>query len=75
MGFEVLKQGDLADRFEAEASDYYVSLIEDHCGVSVEDLPQEQVDKIWSYAQSDACWEYYVKLALTTVCDNWTDNR
>ena len=75
MGFEVLKQGDLTDRFEAEASDYCVALIEDHYGVSVEDLSQEQVDEIWSYAQSDACWEYYVKLALTTVCDNWTDNR
>ena len=49
MGFEVLKQGDLADRFEAEASDYCAGLIEDHYGVSVEDLSEEQVDEIWHY--------------------------
>ena len=72
--FEIKMQGDLADQFESEASHRCETFIHDHYGVaSSEELSKQQVDEIWQYCQSDACWEYYVRLSLETICTNWTE--
>jgi hypothetical protein len=40
---------------------------------SIEDLTQEQIDEIYTYSESDECYEGMVGVTLRSMCEQWND--
>ena len=74
--FEVRKMHKLSDQIEQLAYDWAWEDVTEHFGIEeVEDLTAEQVDEIYSYSESEECYEGYVGTVLRTICNQWEDSR
>lgn len=76
MAFEVNKMHKLSDQIEQLAYDWAWTDVTEYFGIEeIEDLTSEQVDEIYNYSESEACYEGYVGTVLRTICDQWEDSR
>ena len=72
MSFQVHKQHKLQDQIEQLTYDWAFEDVTEYYGVEeIEELNQEQIDEIFTYSESDECYEGYVGVALRTICDQW----
>ena len=72
MSFQVHKQHKLQDQIEQLAYDWAFEDVTEYYGVEeIEELNQEQIDEIFTYSESEECYEGYVGIALRTICDQW----
>jgi len=72
MTFEVAKMHKLQDQMESLVYDWVWEDISEQFNVEdVEQLTQEQVDELYEYSDSDACYEGYVGMVIRSICDNW----
>jgi len=70
--FQIFKMHKLQDQMEQMAHNWVWEDISEHFKVEdIEDLNQEQVDEIYSYAESEECYDDYVGMVLRSICDNW----
>ena len=72
MTFEVRKQHKLQDQIENLCYDWaYEDVCEQFNVESIEDLTQEQIDEIYTYSESEECYEGMVSVALRSMCEHW----
>jgi len=76
MTFQVRKQHKLQDQIEQLAYDWAIEDVQEYYGVEeIEELNQEQIDEIFTYSESDDCYEGYVGMVLRTICDQWENEQ
>ena len=72
MSFQVNKMHKLQDQIESLTYDWVWEDIQEQYGVEeVEQLNQEQIDEISTFAESEECYEGYVSMTLRSICDSW----
>ena len=72
MTFQVNKMHKLQDQMESMAHEWVWEDIREQYGVEeIEDLNQEQIDEISTFAESEECYDDYVGMVLRSICDNW----
>jgi len=72
MTFEVRKQHKLQDQIENLCYEWaYEDVLEQFNVESIDDLTQEQIDEIYTYSESEECYEGMVSVALRSMCEHW----
>ena len=72
MTFEVRKQHKLQDQIENLCYEWaYEDVLEYFSVESIEDLTKEQIDEIYTYSESEECYEGMVGVALRSMCEYW----
>ena len=72
MTFEVRKQHKLQDQIESLCYEWAETDVLEYFKVeSIDDLTQEQIDEIYTYSESDECYEGMVGVALRSMCEQW----
>ena len=74
MTFQVNKQHKLQDQIENLCYDWAYEDVLSYFNVeSIEDLTKEQIDEIYTYSESDECYEGMVGVTLRSMCEQWND--
>jgi len=72
MPFEVIKQHKLQDQIESLCYEWAETDVLEYFKVeSIDDLTQEQIDEIYTYSESEECYEGMVGVALRSMCEHW----
>jgi len=72
MSFEVRKQHKLQDQIESLCYDWaYTDVCEQFAVEDIDDLTQEQIDEMYTYSESDECYEGMVGVVLRSMCEQW----
>ena len=72
MTFEVRKQHKLQDQIENLCYEWaYEDVLEYFSVESIEDLTKEQIDEIYTYSESEECYEGMVGVTLRSMCEQW----
>ena len=72
MTFEVRKQHKLQDQIESLCYEWAETDVLEYFSVeSIDDLTQEQIDEIYTYSESDECYEGMVGVTLRSMCKYW----
>ena len=72
MTFEVRKQHKLQDQIESLCYEWaYEDVLEYFSVESIEDLTKEQIDEIYTYSESEECYEGMVGVTLRSMCEQW----
>ena len=72
MTFQVIKQHKLQDQIESLCYEWaYEDVCEQFKVESIEDLTQEQIDEIYTYSESEECYEGMVGVTLRSMCEQW----
>ena len=76
MPFEVIKQHKLQDQIENLCYEWAYEDVLGYFNVeSIEDLTKEQVDEIYTYSESEECYEGMVGVTLRSMCEQWEGNQ
>ena len=76
MPFQVNKQHKLQDQIENLCYEWaYEDVLEYFNVESIEDLTKEQVDEIYTYSESEECYEGMVRVTLRSMCEQWEGNQ
>ena len=72
MTFEVKNISTLQDSITDVVYEWVLSSVLEYFNVEeLEQLSEDQMSEMYSYANSDECYEEYVGMVLRSICDNW----